>query len=120
MLNFLSDRKLARSSSAISPASTTTDKTRSPQRWTPPLWDLLSSTPMQQLYIAGANHFSVDLILRGHLGNYVTGKVMKVGMKSSVFEVEVVAIYEGLKWVTAFSYQNIKVKSDSLIAVQSS
>ena len=49
----------------------------------------------------------------------VASKVMKVGMKSSVFEVEVVAIYEGLKWVTAFSYQNIEVKSDSLLAVQS-
>ena len=66
---FFLDWKLARASSAISPASTTTDKTRSPQRWTSPLWDLSSSTPMQQLYIAGANHFSVGLILRGHLGN---------------------------------------------------
>lgn len=66
----------------------------------------------------GEDLFSVGLVLRDHLGSFIAGKVLRMMMVSSVFEAEVEAIKEGLKWLSSLPYQYVIVESDSLLAVQ--
>lgn len=66
----------------------------------------------------GDDTFSIGLILRDHQGEFITGKVKRMTMVSSVLEAEVAAIREGLHWLSSLPYHNVEVESDSTLSVQ--
>ena len=66
----------------------------------------------------GENTFAVGLILRDHRGDFVGGKVRSLPMVSSVFEAEITAIKEGLRWLSTLPYQHVTIESDSMLAVK--
>ncbi|XP_063947247.1 uncharacterized protein LOC135151929 [Daucus carota subsp. sativus] len=58
----------------------------------------------------GESTFTVGLILRDHIGDFVGGKVRSLPMVSSVFEAEITAIKEGLQWLSTLPYQHVTIE----------
>ncbi|KAL8089577.1 hypothetical protein AgCh_039160 [Apium graveolens] len=65
-----------------------------------------------------SNWFSIGMILRGHLGNFLHGKVARFPMVNSAFEAEAFAIAEGLSWLFSLPYKDVTIESDSMLSVQ--
>ena len=65
----------------------------------------------------GHNSFVIGMVLKNHEGNYISGKTARFQGPTSVVEVEIVAIYEGLKWVEDLRGTEVVVESDSLLGV---
>lgn len=87
------------------------------QRWFPPREGWLKLN-VDASVKPGSDRFSVGLVLRDHLGEFVAGGVCCFPEVGSVFAAEVHAIFEGLKWLETMPYQRVIVKSDSFLSVQ--
>lgn len=94
----------------------TTNRQASVHRWKPPAMDSYKLNTDASIKL-GDSTFSMGFVLRDYESGFVMGKVSKMLMVSSVFEAEVVAIREGLQWVSGWPYHKIEIESDSLLAV---
>lgn len=57
------------------------------------------------------------MVLRDCNGQFLRGRVMRFPGKVSVFEAEVVGLFEALSWIPAGNH-NVLVESDSLLVVE--
>lgn len=66
----------------------------------------------------GETHFSVDMVLRDHLGQFVRGRVCRFAGRVSVFKAELMGNLEALRWSNNISGHTVAVESDSQLSVR--
>lgn len=66
----------------------------------------------------GQNWFALGMVVRNHLGQYITGRMMKFSGEVLVVEAEMIGILEALSWANDSIPGRVIVESDSLISVQ--
>ncbi|XP_074357577.1 uncharacterized protein LOC141697194 [Apium graveolens] len=88
-----------------------------PQKWKPPDVGRLKLNVDASVHVNAAD-FSIGLILRDHMGQFVAGKVKCIARSGNVLEAKATAILEGLKWIVDMNYRNVEVESDSLVSVK--
>ena len=86
-------------------------------KWKAPTVDYLKLNTDAAIKL-GENSFSVGLVLRDHRGEFIGGKVKRLQMANSVLEAEVIAIKEGLHWLSTLPHQFVEIESDSLLSVK--
>lgn len=114
----LSDWENAKQRRANMVPSTLTSISHAPPVWKPPDAGCFKLN-VDASFHAGANTFSVGLVLRNHEGMFIIGKAVCCEGASSPLEAEATAIFEGLSWLTSLPYQKVSIESDSLICIQS-
>lgn len=86
-------------------------------RWCPPAAGELKVNVDASVH-TGQYHFSVGMVVRDHMGQYVRGKTMRFEHGASVLEAELVGIVEALKWIEEASLtMPITLESDSLLSI---
>lgn len=65
------------------------------------------------------NHFSIGMVLKDHLDQFVRGRVGKFAGHVSVLEAELMGILEALRWSGDISGRMVAVESDSQLSVKS-
>ncbi|XP_074337480.1 uncharacterized protein LOC141674673 [Apium graveolens] len=90
------------------------------RRWQPPEAGSFKLN-VDAAIVVGQNSFFVGMVLRNHLGQYESGKVMKKVKKVgafSVLEAELTGIVEALLWARDIVLGKVVVESDSLLSIQ--
>ena len=114
---FLMDLKSSKDSRAALHTASISPVVCHVQRWLPLVAGYLKLN-VDASVTMGSNRFSVGLILRDHLGEFVARKASCYPGVGSVLEAEVHAIFEGLQWLISMSHNNVIIESDSLLSIQ--
>lgn len=67
---------------------------------------------------SGGDNFSTGMLIRDHEGKFLAGRVSRTSGPAIVLEAETNVLYEGLCWLKSLPFQNVLIKSDSLLTVQ--
>lgn len=67
--------------------------------------------------VSGAESFSIGMVMRNHLENFIEGRTVTLYQAADALEAEVLEIREALSWVKNMDDRKVTVGSDSLVAV---
>lgn len=88
-----------------------------PIRWNPPYFSTFKINVDASVF-NGENHFSIGMVLRDHLGQFVRRRVGEFVGRVSVLEAEPVGILEALRWSSDISGHMVAAESDSQLSVK--
>ena len=114
---YIADWRKAKESRIVVSRSNSPSSPADAQRWKTPAEGYLKLNTDASIKL-GEETFSVGLILRDHKGAFVGGKTQRMQAAMSVFEAEVLAIREGLRWMVSLPHQLVVLETDSLLAVR--
>lgn len=69
-------------------------------------------------FFAGANSFSIGMVLRDQHGTFVEGRTLSLPCPTTVMEAECLGIREALSWVKVMNCRKVQVESDSLDSIR--
>lgn len=81
-------------------------------KWVPPPLDTYKINVDASVF-EDQDYFSVGMVLRDHLGQFVRGRVLRFAGHVDVLEAELVGILEALHWSKSFAGRIGKIESDS-------